>query len=176
MTQTKQIRFVLIAMLSTAVIIPAVRANPASEAKRGIQTALFQRNQARQQRDLKAFLATFTLDWVTMNVSGKTGNYATLRKSVSAIFAHAHAPTSRAEQFVIKSVSSNGQTAHIIISTRINYPVRKRPTGSVYSSQSTTSSETWLKGAAGWQEQRGHLLVDNIRFSAMPMPTLLFLH
>ena len=170
MLRIKQANLYLMVLFMALANNSASIANPTSRAKQGIKATLTKRNQARDRRDLNAYMATFTPNWVTMNVSGKVVNYATLQKSTTAEFAHLPAHVANRVNYTITNVVSNGQMAQITVNAHFNYPVRKMVSGPVYCSKSTVASEVWVMNSAGWQEQSERYLVDDIRFSVHPSP------
>ena len=169
MSLAKRFCFYLIIAIVAVPKIPPVLASPARDARQGIQATLMRRNQARQRRDLNAYMATFTPDWTVMNVSGRVVNYSALRKSTAANFARALNQSASHTQSAIISVVLKEQIAQITVDTRYNYPVKKTPRGPVYCYKSTVASEIWVRVSAGWQEQHEQYLLDDIQYSVKPM-------
>jgi hypothetical protein len=145
-------------------------ATPASDARRGIQAALLRRIHARQVKDLNAYMATFTSNWETVNVVGRVVTAATLRRSMAANFAAASGPGVGIIQSHLLQVIVTKMGALVKVDTRFRYPVVRTPTGPVYRYKDTMASEVWVRGPAGWQEQREHYLFDTTGVSSKPIP------
>lgn len=170
MLSLKHLRFCLLAGFAAAAPVPAALASPATVAKQEIQAVLTRRNQARQHRDLNAYMATFTPDWVSMNVQEKSASYATLRKSTATEFAKAGALGAAPVRYTITGIAAHGQAAQVMVSARFNYPGRKTPTGSIYyCCRDVAAAQLWVKGPTGWRLRQERYLTDGIRFSAKPI-------
>ncbi len=158
---------VMATILATCPLCPTV-ASPPQAARAGIQAALTERAHARHVENLSAYMATFTPNWVTVNVVGRIIPYATLRRSMAANFASARAQGTVHSRIIKITVA--GPRALVTVDTRFDYPVARTPTGPVSQYKNTVSSEVWVRGPTGWQEQRERYLSDSGGVSAVPVP------